>query len=144
MVLNSWFPFYDMSKTLAEVDRLFNAVDRPLGLRSVPRGTFPAINVYDQGDTTVMVAEVPGVDPNALELTVLNDTVTLKGERQLDVPQEARVYRQERIQGGFTRTITLPESVNPDSVKAEYRHGVLRVTMDKAEAAKAKRIEIQG
>ena len=144
MYLNSLFPFYDMSKTLAEVDRLFNAVDRPVGLRSVPRGTFPAINVYDQGDTTVMVAEVPGVDPNDLELTVLNDTVTLKGDRRQDLPEEARIYRQERLQGGFSRTITLPDSVNPDSVKAEYRNGVLHVTMDKAEAAKAKRIEIKG
>ena len=144
MVLNTWFPFYDMSKTLAEVDRLFNAVDRPVGLRSVPRGTFPAINVYDQGDNTVLLAEVPGVNPKDLELTVLNDTVTLKGERQSGLPEQARIYRQERMHGSFSRTITLPDSVDPDSVQASYQNGVLRVTMSKAEAAKAKRIAIQG
>ena len=144
MYLNSCFPFYDMSKTLAEVDRVFNTIDRPARLHSARRGVFPAINVYSQGDATVMIAEVPGVDPNALELTVLDDTVTLKGDRGQDIPEQAHIYRQERLQGGFSRTITLPDSVDPESVKAEYHNGVLRVTMDKAEAVKAKRIEIQG
>jgi HSP20 family protein len=143
MLLNRWYPFYDVSKTLDEMDRLFNAVNRPLGLRSVPRGTFPAINIYDQGDSTVLVAEVPGVNPDDLELSVLGDTVTLKGKREDNVNDNARFYRRERVNGEFSRTLTLPEAVNPDTVKAEYVNGVLHVTLGKAEAVKAKKIRIQ-
>ena len=143
MLLSRWDPFYDMSKTLEEMDRIFNATNRPLGLRSVPRGTFPAINIYDQGDKTVLFAEIPGVNPDELELTVLEDTVTLKGKRPDEDNAEDRTYRKERVTGEFTRTLTLPDSVNPDKVQAQYTNGVLRVTLEKAEPAKAKKIKIQ-
>lgn len=143
MLLSRWDPFYDMSKTLEEMDRIFNATNRPLGLRSVPRGTFPAINIYDQGDETVLFAEIPGVNPDDLELTVLEDTVTLKGKRADESNTADRIYRRERVAGEFTRTLTLPDSVNPDKVQARYKNGVLRVTLEKAEPAKAKKIKIQ-
>ena len=143
MLLRRWDPFYDMSKTLEEMDRMFNATNRPLGLRSVPRGTFPAINVYDQGDKTVLFAEIPGINPDDLELTVLEDTVTIKGNRPFEGNGKERVYRRERVSGEFARTITLPDAINPDKVKAEYKNGVLRVFLEKAEPAKAKKIKIQ-
>ena len=143
MLLNNRFPFYDMDKMLDEVDRLFNVVNRPQGLRSVPRGTFPPINVYNKGEQTVLVAEVPGIDPKKLDVSVLNDTVTLAGERFSEDEKEARVYRRERPVGEFTRTINLPDSVNPDTVSAEYQDGVLRISMEKAEAAKAKQIPVK-
>jgi len=140
---NNWFSFYDMDKTLDEVERLFNAVNRPLGLRSVPRGTFPPINVYNQGDKSVLVAEVPGIDPEKLGLTVLDDTVTLTGTREAEDEARAQVFRRERPVGEFSRTITLPDAVNPNTVKAEYQDGVLRVTMEKAEEVKARQIPIK-
>jgi HSP20 family protein len=144
MSVDQWFPFFDVSKTLEEMDRVFDRMGRPLGLRSVPRGTFPAVNVYQQGDTVVLTAEVSGVEPETLDLTVLNDTVTLKGQRQeQDAPNGNRSYRRERPLGPFTRTVTLPEAVNPDSVKAEYSHGLLRVRMEKAESAKVRKIAIK-
>jgi HSP20 family protein len=140
---NNWLSFYDMDKTLDEVERLFNAVNRPLGLRSVPRGTFPPINVYNQGDKSVLVAEVPGIDPDKLGLTVLDDTVTLTGTREPEDDRNAQVFRRERPVGEFSRTITLPDAVNPDTVKAEYQDGVLRVTMEKADEVKARQIPIK-
>ena len=143
MLLRTWDPFFDMSKTLEEVDRMFNAVNRPLGLRSVPRGTFPAINIYDQGESAVLIAEIPGIDPNELELTVLNDTVTIKGKRLSDGNGDERVYRRERWTGEFSRTLTLPDVVDPDKTNAQYENGVLRVTLEKAEKAKAKKIQIK-
>ena len=142
MLLNRWYPYYDVSKTLDEMDRIFDAVNRPLGLRSVPRGTFPAVNVYNQGDKTVLFAEMPGIDPDKLELTVLGDTVTLKGERPNESSNVDRYYRRERVFGEFSRTLTLPDAVDPESVEAKYNNGVLRVTLSKAEAAKAKKIQI--
>jgi len=141
MLVDRWFPFFDVGKTLEEMDRMFG---QPLGVRSVPRGTFPAVNIYEQDDGIVLMAEVPGVKPERLDLTVLGDAVTLKGQRQEeDLPNGDRFYRRERPVGSFARTVTLPEAINPDSVKAEYKNGVLKVHMEKAEQAKAKKITIK-
>jgi HSP20 family protein len=143
MLLNSWFPFFDVAKTLDEVDRIFGTRGAPLGLRSVPRGTFPAMNVYDRGESVVLTAEIPGVKADDLDLSVLNDSVTLKGQRNGLAGEKDRYYRRERPTGSFSRTITLPDPIDPDSVKAEYNNGVLKVTMSKAAEAKAKKIEIK-
>jgi HSP20 family protein len=141
MFVDRWFPFFDMSKTLEEMDRMFG---QPLGLRSVPRGTFPAINIYEQQESVVLMAEIPGVKPKDLDLTVLDDSVTLKGQReQGSLPDGERFYRRERPMGTFTRTVTLPEPIDPDSVQAQYKDGVLMVRMDKAEKAKARKVTIK-
>jgi HSP20 family protein len=139
----SWSPFFDVEKTLNEMDRIFNAVGRPLHLRSVPRGTFPAVNVYDRGAEAVLVAEMPGVRSEDVELTVVGDTITLQGRREESPGEEEQYYRRERPMGVFARTITLPVPVNPEKVKAEYHDGVLRVTMEKAEQAKTRKVEIK-
>lgn len=143
MLLNNWLPFYDMSQTLHEVDRLFGLAQRPSNGPHTARGSFPALNVYDQEDTTTLVAECPGIDPKKLELTVLDDTVTLKGERNRESADKEQCHRCERAYGSFSRTITLPDTVDPDSIQAEYNNGVLKVTMDKTAAAKPRKIEIQ-
>lgn len=144
MLVNQWFPFFDVGKTLEEMDRVFDRVGRPLGLRSVPRGTFPAINVYRQDEAVLLTAEVPGVDPDSLDLTVLNDSVTLKGQREeKDISESNRFYRRERPQGAFARTVMLPEPIDPDSVQAQYSNGVLKVRMEKAESAKVRKIAIK-
>lgn len=144
MLVDQWFPFFDVGKTLEEMDRAFGHMGRPLGLRSVPRGTFPAINIYQQDDAILLMAEVPGVEPDSLELTVLNDSVSLKGRREeKDIPENNRFYRRERPQGPFARTVTLPAAINSDSVKAQYIDGVLTVRMEKAESAKVRKIAIQ-
>ena len=143
MLLDNWSPFFDVAKTLEEFDRMFGAADRPIGLRSVPRGTFPPINIYSQDDITVLTAEMPGVEAKDIELTVLGDSVTLKAERKEQAAENERFYRKERPVGIFTRTVTLPDSVDPDTVKAAYNNGVLKVQMDKAKEAKAKKIQIK-
>jgi len=143
MWFDQWSPFFDMEKTLAEMDRILGGVTRPLELRSVPRGAFPAINIYDQGDAVVLYTEMPGVRPQDIDLSVLNETVTLKAQRKADEDERDRTYRRERVAGEFARTVTLPDPVNPDSVKAQYANGVLTVRMEKAAQAKAKRIQIQ-
>ena len=139
----SWSPFFDVGKTLDEMDRIFNAVGRPMHLRSVPRGTFPAVNVYEQGDKTVLVAEMPGVKGEDVDLTIVGDTITLQGRREEQVDKNEQFYRRERPMGVFSRTVTLPAAVNSDKVRAEYHDGVLRVTMEKAEEAKSRKVEIK-
>jgi len=143
MLLDSWSPFFDVEKTLGEMDRLLGAMGQPLGLRSVPRGTFPAVNVYEQADAAVLTAEVPGVSVEDLHLAVLGDSVTLRGERKSEAGEGERYYRRERPMGTFERTLTLPAPIDPDSVTAEYRNGILRVRMEKAEEAKAKKIAVK-
>lgn len=143
MLLDNWNPFFDIDKTLEEFDRMFGAVGRPIGMRSVPRGTFPPINIYSQDDKTVLVAEVPGLKAEDIELTVLGDSVTLKCQRQEKPAENERFYRKERPSGSFTRTVTLPDSVNTDTVKATCTNGVLKVQMKKAAEAKAKKIQIK-
>lgn len=144
MFVDRWFPFFDVGKTLEEMDRMLGQMGQPLSVRSVPRGTFPAVNIYEQDNGIVLMAEIPGVKPEQLDLTVLGDSVTLKGQRQEeDLPNGERFYRRERPVGTFTRTVTLPEPIDPNSVKAEYKDGVLKVHMEKAEQAKAKKIAIK-
>ncbi|MHC4627330.1 MAG: Hsp20/alpha crystallin family protein, partial [Planctomycetota bacterium] len=98
---------------------------------------------YDHGDSVTLTAEIPGVKADDLDLSVLNDSVTLKGQRNAHVGENDRYYRRERMTGSFNRTMTLPDPVDPDSVKAEYNNGVLKVTMSKAAEAKAKKIQIK-
>ncbi len=144
MLVDQWFPFFDVGKTLEEMDRVFSRMGQPLGLRSVPRGTFPAINVYEQDEGIVLTAEVPGVRPDDLELTVLNDSVTLKGQRkEVEPPNGSRMYRRERAVGAFARTVTLPERIDPNSVQARYQDGILRMRMSKAQEAKPKKVRIK-
>jgi len=143
MWLDQWSSFFDVDKTLEEMDRMLSGMGRPLEIRSVPRGTFPAINLYDQGEAMVMVAETPGLKAEDLDLTVLNDTVTLKGRRDQEEADGSRYYRRERGLGEFARTITLPDPINPEKVQAEYADGVLTVRMGKAEEIKPKKVEIR-
>jgi HSP20 family protein len=144
MIFDTWAPFFDVGKTLEEMDRLFGVVGRPLGLRSVPRGTFPAINIYDQGESLVLTAEVPGMNPENMDLNVQEEgTVTLKGGREEpEIAEEHRYYRRERMTGAFNRTIALPVPIDSASVKAQYKDGILKVRMAKAPKAKAHQIPI--
>jgi len=143
MWLDQWSSFFDVDKTLGEMDRMLSSMGRPLEIRSVPRGTFPAINLYDQGESMVMVAETPGLKAEDLDLTVLHDTVTLKGSRNQEEADGGRYYRRERGLGEFARTVTLPGPINPERVQAEYADGVLTVRMTKAAETKPKKVEIK-
>ena len=143
MLLNSWFPLTDMSRTLREVDRVFNLVNHATGVHAMSRKDYPAIDIYNQEETTTLVAEVPGISPDKLELTVLDDSLVLKGERRTEYATGQECLRCERPHGAFSRTISLPDMVDPESIQADYKDGVLTVTMQKAAVAKPRKIEIQ-
>lgn len=143
MLLDSFSPFFDVAKTLKEFDRMFGSVGRPIGLRSVPRGTFPPINIYNNDDRVILIAEAPGLNADDIDLTVLGDAVTLKCVRNPETDENIRYHRKERAAGEFSRTVTLPDPVDPEAVKAAYENGVLRVEMHKAQEAKAKKIQVK-
>ena len=129
-------PFRDMRRLQEEVNQLFQTA-------AVPRsGGFPAINVYAQQDGIVIMAELPGVRQDDLEITVHRDTVTLRGERR-DQPQDASAYhRRERGRGRFARTFGLPFQVDPEKVEAKLMDGVLTLTLQRPEQDKPKRIRV--
>jgi HSP20 family protein len=130
-------PFQDLRHLQSEMNRVFQ------NATSAAVGGFPAVNVYANQDGIVITAELPGVNSEALDVSIHRDTVTLRGERR-DEAEGARSYhRRERGQGGFARTFGLPFQVDPDKVEAEMRDGVLRLTLQRAEQDKPKRIRVK-
>ena len=126
-------------------EQLQQELERMLGggLESAP-GLYPPVNVFDAGDAFVVKAEVPGVDPQRIEISVESDTLTLRGERSFTEPaRDAAYHRRERGHGQFRRVVRLPGRVASDEVKAQYRDGVLTITLPKAHETRPRRVEIQ-
>jgi HSP20 family protein len=109
----------------------------PFALRNYPR-----IEVREEAERFTVTALLPGIEPQALEMTVLGNTLTLSGERKTEAPQGVTWHRRERGAGKFLRTIDLPAEIDADQVKADFANGVLTVALPKAAAAKPKRIAI--
>jgi len=104
---------------------------------------FPLLNVYEREDCYIVTAEIPGIKKDDLEIKMEGDTLSLKGERQHQQPEgQAAYHRRERAKGSFQRSITLPGKVDPQKVKANYKDGVLTVTLAKEPAALPKQIDI--
>jgi HSP20 family protein len=106
-------------------------------------GWFPAVDVYEDKDSLLVKAELPGLKKEDIEISLHDGSLTLSGERKQEEKHEgAEVYRSERWVGRFHRSISLPCSVEADKIKATYNEGVLKVTLPKAEEAKPKQIAI--
>ena len=145
MLLSKRFPFWDIERTFDEMNRVFDVFGGPLGLRSMPAGTFPALNVYDAGDKLVVTAEVPGVEAKDIELNVVENSLTLSGKRngRPEEGKEAQYYRRERFSGEFKRTITRAEKVDPEGVAAHFKNGVLTIELPKAKETRPRSIQIK-
>ena len=105
---------------------------------------FPATNVWVSENGAVVTTEVPGIDPNALEISVVKDTLTLRGSRKAEELKEGESYhRQERWNGQFTRTLELPFPVNADKVEARFAKGILYISLPRAEADKPRKITVK-
>jgi HSP20 family protein len=146
MAIVRWEPFRDLLTTQDRFNRLFNDT---LSQFFGDEGTLasaswaPAVDIYETDHDVVMKAELPGIDPKDVEVRVEDGTLYLKGERkfQNEIKKE-NYHRVERSYGSFTRSFTLPNSVDADKAKAEYKNGVLTLTMPKKEEAKPKTIQI--
>jgi HSP20 family protein len=103
------------------------------------------VDIYENKDQIVLEAELPGMNRGDFELTVENNVITLRGERNFEKKDDTDNYhRVERSYGSFTRSFTLPQTVSAEGATAEYTNGVLRVTLPKREETKARRIEVTG
>lgn len=105
-------------------------------------GSFPSINVFQKGDDFVAVVELPGVDKNDLEIEAKENTIRIRGRKTIAYGEQASVHRRERISGVFDRTLSVPIRIEPDSIEAEYRDGVLALFVPRAEADKPRSIKV--
>jgi HSP20 family protein len=145
MTIVRYDPFRDLRTLQEEVNRLFSTnLTRGFGEEGIGRGAWnPSVDIYENKDHIVLEAELPGMKRDDFELSVENNVITLRGERQFEKKDDSDNYhRVERSYGSFTRSFTLPQTVSADGATAEYRNGVLRVTLPKREETKARRIEI--
>ena len=112
------------------------------------RAWVPALDVIERQDAYLIALEMPGVDPASVDISFEQNVLTVRGAKPLgfDLPQDAevRVYSAERVSGTFERSVRLPEFVDSENISAEARHGVLFLTVPKAQAARAKKIAIKG
>lgn len=107
-------------------------------------GWSPSIDIAENDDEIIIKAEIPGIDPKDIDISIAGDTLTIKGEKKEEKENKGKHYhRVERSYGSFTRTIDLPAPVMTDKVKAEDHNGVLEITLPKMEKAKAKRITVK-
>src|SRR5437588_1494473 len=139
-------PFRDLRSLQEEVNRLFTGnMARSFDEEGIARGSWsPSVDIYENKDQIVLEAELPGMKREDFDLSVENNTITLRGERHFEKKDETDNYhRVERAYGSFTRSFTLPNTVTAEGATAEYTNGVLRVTLPKREDTKARRIEIK-
>lgn len=132
-------------------DRVFDTLRELEGMRrslrrfDVPSTVeFPATNVWVSDDDVVVTTEIPGIDPNVLEISVVKDSLTLRGSRQTEELKEGETYhRQERWNGQFTKTLRLPFAVESGKVEARFSKGVLTIILPRAEAEKPRKILVK-
>lgn len=147
-----WNPWQTLEAMRREIDRVFDEN----GSRSEPsfRAAFlpgraarryPLINLYEDKEAVYVEALAPGIDPGTLNLSVQGNTLSIAGEKRRvagDIQPEA-FHRSERATGKFVRHIELPMEVDESKVQADYKHGLLNITLPKAEKAKPKQIAVQ-
>ena len=105
-------------------------------------GAFPLVNVFNDGEDFVLVAELPGVKKEDLDIQVRGDTVRIQGKKTIAYEEGASVHRRERSTGQFDRTLTLPADLDGVKVSAQYRDGVLTLRLPRAESAKSRAVTI--
>ena len=125
-----------------EMDDLFDRFGT-FGPAFTARSAFPALNLYETPEAYVLTAEVPGVAPADLEISLEGSTVTLRGERKTTHDAEASVHRSERSVGSFQRAIDLPVAIDGEKVEAVHRHGVLTLRLPKAPEHRPRQIQVK-
>ncbi|HVS77626.1 MAG TPA: Hsp20/alpha crystallin family protein [Steroidobacteraceae bacterium] len=134
--------FDELWRLQQEVDELFGSWSSPLGIRSLPRGSFPAVNVGQTPERVDVYLFAPGIDPKSLEISMQQNLLTVSGKREVRAEEDTDYYRQERFSGEFRRVITLPEDVDPERVQAKYADGIVQIGIQRRESARPRQIEI--
>jgi HSP20 family protein len=142
--LSTWPSFGRLSDLRDEIDRLFESPLSELTRTSqLLSGWTPALDVYEDKDSFVVKAELPGMKKEDIEVSLHDGSLSISGERKTETKrEESEVYRAERFFGRFQRTVSLPTTVAADKVKAAYNDGILTITLPKTEEAKPRKIDV--
>jgi len=139
--LATWGPFEQLSNLREEINRLFDVPDG--GRESEFFGWAPALDLYENKDSLVVKAELPGMKKEDIEISLHDGSLIISGERKGESEgEEGETSRSERFFGRFQRALELPKPVDPNQVKACYKDGVLTVTLPKTEESKPKQITV--
>ncbi len=140
-----WDPFDNLSDLQHEMNRLFDTSLHRIGLDPAASVFNPAIDVFEEKDSLIVRAELPGLAREEVHVSLQDDVLTIRGERKQETERKddgRNYYYRERVSGSFHRTIHLPLAVDPKNIDAKFKDGVLEVTLPKAEEAKPRQIEI--
>jgi HSP20 family protein len=146
MPIVRWEPFQDLPAPQKEFNRFIRETFPRLfgGGEPSTRIWAPPVDIYETDTALVLKADLPGVDPKDVDIRVENGVLYLKGERKFEKEvKEENYHRVERSYGAFTRSFSLPSSIDTEHVKAEYKDGQLTLTMPKREEAKPKTVKIE-
>ena len=146
MAVVRWEPFREMSTLQNEMNRLFNTVfdtQAPNSGGSTLRRWMPAMDLVETPEHFVLRADLPGMTQDDVKIEFDDGTLTVSGERKAEHESKNEgYYRVERAFGSFSRSLTLPQGIDPEGVTANFEHGVLEVRIPKPEERKPRRIEI--
>lgn len=146
MAITRWDPFRDVLSLQNRLNSIFQDYNRGEGTgESMTTASFvPPVDVYEDDHRIVLKLEIPGMKLEDLDIQLENNNLTVRGERKFESEEkEENFHRIERRYGSFYRSFTIPNTVNPDSVKADYDAGVLRIQLEKRAEAKPKQIKVQ-
>jgi HSP20 family protein len=144
-VLTRWYPYRELNTLQDRVNRLFHDSFSNQGQdESLATSSFaPAVDVCEDEHNITLKIEVPGIDEKDIDVRIENNVLTVQGERKFEKEEKEENYRRiERQYGSFTRTFTLPSTVDTESVSANYEKGVLKVQLAKKAEAKPKQIRV--
>jgi HSP20 family protein len=143
MNMTRYEPWNLHREVLNEFNRFFDRYSANDESTSAVAQWAPAVDIDEHADRYVLHADVPGVDPSAIEITLEDGVLTLSGSREKAVEQkDVESRRVERVTGRFLRRFTLPDTVDADAVKASGKHGVIEIVIPKREAAKPRKITV--
>jgi HSP20 family protein len=144
-VITRWDPFREFSTLQGRMNRLFRESYGPEGREeSLTTASFaPPVDVYEDEHNVTLKIEVPGIDEKDIDVRIENSVLTVHGERKFEKEEKEENYRRvERQYGSFTRTFTLPTTVDTEKVEANYDKGVLKIALPKKAEAKPKQIKV--
>jgi HSP20 family protein len=145
MAIVRWDPFRELNAVQERMNRLFGDVYRSADDDVMRRGVWaPAVDIYESGNHELVIkAELPDMNKDEIEITVENNTLTLRGEKKMDSSiKEEQCHRIERTYGAFSRTFSLPTTVDTSKVAADYKNGVLTIKLPVREEAKPRQIQV--
>ena len=143
-VLTRFYPYRELNTLQDRVNRLFHESFSGGRDESLATSSFaPAVDVYEDEHNVTLKIEVPGIDEKDIDVRVENNTLTVHGERKFEKEEKEENYRRvERQYGSFSRTFTLPNTVDTENVSADYEKGVLKIKLTKKAEAKPKQIKV--